>query len=179
MDPTPRTGMCQFGAIRCAAGPRPDDLHRRRRRMRRMTAGAPVAAPVTMPAPTIRRARGTPAELESPPGPFRRFRPAGGTSRHVRRDGAPRRRTAIAAFDRAAGIPIAAEPGTESRQSALEPLGTRRMTSEPEPPTGPPRSGPATASTPTTTSARPGTAPARTGPLRHAAPFQSPRGSAM
>lgn len=126
------SGGCQCGAIRFTAEPNLKNGHLCHCRMCQKAVGAPFAAHVGVPAETLNWTKGSPAEFESSEAIFRGFCRDCGTYLYFRRHGTNRQSMSIAAFDRAADIPLDAELGIESRWPALVPLPIEQVTSEEE-----------------------------------------------
>ena len=132
----PWSGGCQCGAVRFKAEPDLENGHLCHCRMCQKAVGAPFAAHVGAPVQSLTWTRGKPSEFESSTGIFRGFCKDCGTYLYFRRKGAKRQSMAIAAFDRAAEVPLDAEIGIESRWPALAPLPIEQVTSEEENPEG-------------------------------------------
>lgn len=130
------SGGCQCGAVRFGAEPDLTNGHLCHCRMCQKAVGVPFAAHVGVPIATLRWTRGEPSEFESSAGIFRGFCNLCGTYLYFRRAGVMRQSMAIAAFDRAAEIPLDAELGIESRWPSLIPLPIEQVTSEEENPDG-------------------------------------------
>ncbi|WP_346433297.1 GFA family protein [Oceaniradius stylonematis] len=130
------SGGCQCGAVRFTAEPDLENGHLCHCRMCQKAVGAPFAAHVGAPVESLIWTRGEPSEFESSAGIFRGFCKACGTYLYFRREAGKRQSMAMAAFDRAADIPLNAELGIESRWPALAPLPIEQVTSEEENPEG-------------------------------------------
>ncbi len=92
--------------------------------------GGPFAAHVGVAKVSLEWTHGMPSEFESSTAIFRGFCRDCGTYLYFRRANSERQSLAIAAFDRAAEIPIIAELGIESRWPALVPLPVEQLSSE-------------------------------------------------
>lgn len=123
LDDTPRTGGCQCGAVRFAAGAILDNPHLCHCRMCQRATGNFFAPLVGVPNERLVWTGAAPSVFESSEGYERGFCRDCGTPLFYRRVGAAHTSLMIAAFDDPSGIPLLYEFGIESRAHQLDALG--------------------------------------------------------